>query len=200
MATRELLHLRDPDFKSDWLEYIKQDPVHDYIERPIDSRVREDKNIFFLVSNGEVAGVLCVAFTKAIPGHINAIFDLSQPLVSLQEATHAIFYSVFRTDVATEIKNVGAELIQAAGAWICDNLPSVTNFVTMSPIPSLRNHFSAPPDRTDHVLELLQKRKDPVARFHLANGAKVLQVLADADNSVKRQEQSWGYMVNYRYR
>jgi malonyl-CoA decarboxylase len=47
---------------------------------------------------------------------------------------------------------------------------------------------------------MLKDRKDPVARFHLANGAEVLQILADADNSTKRQEQSWGYMVNYRYR
>jgi malonyl-CoA decarboxylase len=200
MASSELLHLRDPDFKIDWLEYVKQDPVHDYTERSIDSRIREDKNIFFLLKNDSVVAVLCVAFTKIIPNNINDIFDLSRPLVSLQEATHAIFYSVFRTNVTTEIKNAGAELIQSAGAWICTNLPNVTNFVTMSPIPSLRTHFNAPPDCMDYVLELLQNRKDPVARFHLANGAKVLQVLSNADNSTKRQEQSWGYMVNYRYR
>lgn len=200
MATSTLHHLRDPNFKQDWLEYVKQDPVHDYTERPIDPRVRDDRNIFFLITNGAVAGVLCVAFTQGIPNHINNIFDLSQPVLALKDATHAIFYSVFRTDVATEIKNVGAELIQSAGNWIQENLPSVTNFVTMSPIPSLRTHFDTPPDRVDAVLELLKNRKDPVARFHLANGAEVLQILADADNSTKRQEQSWGYMVNYRYR
>lgn len=200
MASGELHHLRDPDFKSDWLEYVKQDPVHDCNERPIDSRIRDDRNIFFLITDGAVAGVLCVAFTQGIPSHINSIFDLSQPTLSLQNATHAVFYSVFRTDVATEIKNVGAELIRSAGNWIQENLPNVTNFVTMSPIPSLRTYFANPPDRVDQVMDMLKDRKDPVARFHLANGAQVLQVLADADNSVKRQEQSWGYMVNYRYR
>lgn len=200
MSIKELHHLRDPDFKQDWLEYIKQDPVHDYHERPIDSRVREDRNIFFLISNGSVVGVLCVAFTQAIPSNINNIFDLAAPVLALNEASHAIFYSVFRTDVATEIKNVGAELIRYAAGWIKENLPTVTNFVTMSPIPSLRTHFANPPDRVDQVLELLKNRQDPVARFHLANGAEVLQVIADADNSPKRQEQSWGYMVNYLYR
>ena len=103
MATSELHHLRDPDFRQDWLEYIKQDPVHDYLERPIDPRVRDDRNIFFLVTNGAVAGVLCVAFTQGIPHHINNILDLSQPVLALKDATHAIFYSVFRTDVDTEI-------------------------------------------------------------------------------------------------
>lgn len=199
MATSTLHHLRDPNFKLDWLEYVKQDPVHDYSERPIDSRVREDKNIFFLLTNGSVAGVLCVAFTTGIPNNIGSVFDLAQPVLEITDATHAIFYSVFRTDIPTEIKNVGAELINYAGAWIRENLPSVTNFITMSPIPSLRTHFRDRPDRVDEVFALLKDRKDPVARFHIGNGAEVLQVIPDADSSSKRQEQSWGWMVNYRY-
>lgn len=200
MSTSQLQHLRDPNFKADWLEYIKQDPVHDYNERPIDLRTREDRNVFFLIAEGSVAGVLCVAFTQGIPASINNLFDLDQPVLSLQDATHAIFYSVFKTNVTTEIKNVGSELINTAAKWIQNNFPNITNHVTMSPIPSLRTHFADRPDRVDEVMELLKNRKDPVARFHLANGAEVLQVIPDADPSTKRQEQSWGYMVNYRYR
>ncbi len=40
---------------------------------------------------------------------------------------------------------------------------------------------------------------DPVARFHLGNGAIVQQVHADADTSAKGQGQSAGLMVNYLY-
>jgi malonyl-CoA decarboxylase len=40
---------------------------------------------------------------------------------------------------------------------------------------------------------------DPVARFHLGNGARLERVNADADASPRGQEQSWGVMVNYLY-
>lgn len=198
MPSGQLLHLRDPEFKPEMLEYVKQDPVHDYSLRPIDARIREDRNIFFLTVNGAIAGVLCVAFTNGIPGSITHIFDLSSPLLSLRDASHAIFYSVFKTNAATEIKNVGAELINSAARWILNNLPNISNFVTMSPIPSLTTHFKEPPDE-DQIKNILEEGKDPVARFHLGNGAQVYRILPNADPSDKRQEQSWGWMVNYLY-
>ena len=40
---------------------------------------------------------------------------------------------------------------------------------------------------------------DPVARFHLGNGARVERLNAGADPSPKGQRQSWGVMVNYLY-
>lgn len=40
---------------------------------------------------------------------------------------------------------------------------------------------------------------DPVARFHLGNGARVERLNWLADNSDKGLEQSWGIMVNYLY-
>lgn len=40
---------------------------------------------------------------------------------------------------------------------------------------------------------------DPVARFHLGNGAEVLDIHADADTSGKGLRESCGAMVNYRY-
>ena len=40
---------------------------------------------------------------------------------------------------------------------------------------------------------------DPVARFHLGNGAIVHAVHADADTSPKGRAQSGGAMVNYLY-
>ncbi|PUE08936.1 malonyl-CoA decarboxylase [Limnohabitans sp. T6-5] len=40
---------------------------------------------------------------------------------------------------------------------------------------------------------------DPVARFHLGNGARVEQVHWSADLSAKGLKQSWGLMVNYLY-
>ena len=51
---------------------------------------------------------------------------------------------------------------------------------------------------------LIQARKgkypwDPVARFHLGNGASIYQLNVGADMSEKGIDQSWGTMVNYLY-
>jgi malonyl-CoA decarboxylase len=40
---------------------------------------------------------------------------------------------------------------------------------------------------------------DPVARFHLGNGAEVHEIHAGADLSAKGRQQSCGAMVNYLY-
>ena len=109
-----------------------------------------------------------------------------------------IFYSVFRTDQPNEIKNVGAVLIREAATWIRDNLPQIKNFVTMSPIPNLSAHFTEPPS-VDAVVEFLKAQNDPVARFHIRNGARVLRAIPNADTSEKRRSQSFGVMVNYDY-
>lgn len=40
---------------------------------------------------------------------------------------------------------------------------------------------------------------DPVARFHLGNGARLERVLPSADRSSRGMQNSWGVMVNYLY-
>ncbi|MBW4709822.1 malonyl-CoA decarboxylase [Roseobacter sp. YSTF-M11] len=40
---------------------------------------------------------------------------------------------------------------------------------------------------------------DPVARFHLGNGARLQAIHANADQSLRGQENAWGVMVNYLY-
>ena len=43
------------------------------------------------------------------------------------------------------------------------------------------------------------KLTDPVARFHLGNGATLERINANADMSSRGQKQSFGFMVNYLY-
>lgn len=192
-----LAHLRSDNFNADFYQYVFQDPVHSITdERTLLRRCRYDRNIFFKVENGKPVAVLCVAYTGGLPDNIDEILDNESPVST--RASHAIFYSVFRTDVPTEQKNVGAVLIREAATWIRTNLPQVRNFVTMSPIPNLSAHFTEPPS-VDAVLEFLRAQKDPVAKFHLANGAKVLRAIPNADKSEKRRSQSYGVMVNYDY-
>lgn len=192
-----LIHLRSDNFYKKLLHAVYQDPVHAITDtRNIERRCRFDRNIFFLVENNEPVAVLCVAFTNGLPNNIDEVLDTSSP-VSLN-ATHAIFYSVFRTDAPSETQNAGAKLIRESAQWIKANMPQISNYVTMSPIPNLSAHFTEPPTM-EGIMEFLQAQKDPVAKFHMRNGARILRVIPNADSSERRKAQSWSNMVNYQY-
>jgi malonyl-CoA decarboxylase len=105
---------------------------------------------------------------------------------------------VFRTDKPSGVQNTGARLIREAATWIHANRPEIQQFVTMSPIPNLSAHFAEPPTM-NAIMEFLSAQKDPVAKFHIRNGAKILRVIPNADNSERRRTQSYSTMVNYDY-
>jgi malonyl-CoA decarboxylase len=192
-----LSHLRANNFSNHFLQYVDQDPVHALTtHRNLERRCRYDRNIFFLIEDDVPVAVLCVAFTKGLPNDMSSILDANSQ-VSLF-ADHAIFYSVFRTDTTCTTKNAGAKLIQEAAQWIKANMPQISNFVTMSPIPNLSAHFPEPPSM-EAIMEFLQAQRDPVAKFHIRNGARVLRTIPNADSSEKRKAQSFGHMVNYDY-
>jgi len=192
-----LAHLRSDNFSTHFLRYITQDPVHSITEqRNIERRCRYDRNVFFWIENDIPVAVLCVAYTNGLLDNIDTILDSDSAVC--MNADHAIFYSVFRTDTVSTTQNAGAKLIRESAHWIKDNLPQITNFVTMSPIPNLSAHFSAPPTLED-IMEFLRAQKDPVAKFHIRNGARVLRVIPNADNSERRRAQSYGVMCNYDY-
>jgi hypothetical protein len=140
--------------------------------------------------------VLCIAYIKGLTDNVDDILDKDSSVCL--DADHAIFYSVFRTDKPTTIQNTGAKLIREAAQWIKANLPQIKNFVTMSPIPNLSAHFPEPPS-LEAIKEFLQLQTDPVAKFHLRNGARVLRVIPNADKSERRVAQSYSNMVNYDY-
>jgi malonyl-CoA decarboxylase len=192
-----LSHLRATNFSNHFLRFVDQDPVHSLTEqRNLERRCRYDRNIFFLIENDVPVAVLCVAFTNGLPDDIGDILDVDSQISLL--ANHAIFYSVFRTDKPCTIQNAGAKLIREAAQWIKGNMPQITNFVTMSPIPNLSAHFPEPPSM-EAIMEFLQAQRDPVAKFHIRNGARVLRTIPNADTSEKRKAQSFGHMVNYSY-
>lgn len=192
-----LVHLRSANFNPTYLNYVHQDPVHALTEqRNLERRCRYDRNIFFWVEDGVPTAVLCVAYIKGLTDDIDDILD--QDSTVCLEADHAIFYSVFRTDKPTSIQNTGAKLIREAAQWIKANLPQIRNYVTMSPIPNLSAHFTQPP-KVEDILEFLRAQKDPVAKFHIRNGARVLRVIPNADKSERRVAQSYSNMVNYDY-
>jgi len=100
-------------------------------------------------------------------------------------------------------------------ADLAAELPSLSNFVTLSPIPRFAHWLKSKEidgsdimPKTLHELAayyLLHAKRadgrpyDPVARFHLGNGADVHAVHLSADPSDKGLKQSHAVMVNYRY-
>jgi malonyl-CoA decarboxylase len=127
-----------------------------------------------------------------------------------------VFYSISNCQRGLASISFGNSLIKQVAADLASAMPDLTTFVTLSPIPGLitwreeqgletsdQNEPEVARDVAAYYL-LHAKAKDdqpfdPVARFHLGNGAMVHAVHAGADLSDKGIAQSGGVMVNYLY-
>jgi len=156
-----------------------------------------------------------VALTKGVPSSIQDLLSEDRAPIAAEDANTAVFYSISNCQKGLAGISFGNSLIKQVAADLSLELPGLKTFVTLSPIPGFRNWIEGndltqlPVDQKQlkalaaHYL-IAAKRKngmplDPVARFHLGNGAEVHQVHADADLSAKGQQQSAGVMVNYLY-
>lgn len=163
-----------------------------------------------------------VALTMQMPSGIDEILDRQRRPAEPEEATHAVFYSISSCHQGLRGVSFGNFLIKQVATSLKNRFPSLKSFVTISPAPGFRDwleeqHFTgeapAPNDlaRSPKVLlplaarYFLQERRpdgeplDPVARFHLKNGARLERLNAEADLSEKGKGQSLGLMVNYVY-
>ncbi|MBO6892564.1 MAG: malonyl-CoA decarboxylase [Roseibium sp.] len=156
-----------------------------------------------------------VALTRDIPGSIQGLLTEEREPLTADEAKTAVFYSISNCQDGLASISFGNSLIKQVAADLAAELPNLKTFVTLSPIPGLAswleseeiNAADADPKqiRTLAAHYLLSAKRgdglplDPVARFHLGNGAQVHAVHADADVSPKGQAQSAGAMVNYLY-
>ena len=156
-----------------------------------------------------------VALTRGIAGSIQDLLREDRGTISAQEADTAVFYSISNCQDGLAGISFGNSLIKQVVADLSRDLPQLETFVTLSPIPGLADWTSL----TDLILTdgtperqcqraafylLNAKREDgtpfdPVARFHLGNGAQVHAVHANADVSATGIERSGGTMVNYLY-
>jgi len=156
-----------------------------------------------------------VALTKGVPGSVQSLLAENRTMIEAETADTAVFYSISNCQAGLAGIYFGNSLIKQVAADLSLELPGLKTFVTLSPIPGLTRWLEAEgigfdPADGDSMRRLAArylttaKRKDglpldPVARFHLGNGAQVHQVHADADVSAKGQHQSAGVMVNYLY-
>lgn len=167
-----------------------------------------------------------VALTDAIPGSIDAVLSDGRTPLEADQAKAAVFYSISNCQKGLTGISFGNLLIKQVVAELSLACPQIENYVTLSPIPGLNRWLKTQTDDDAHgatanaVLGgtataddvramaarylLVAKRGDglpldPVARFHLGNGAEIYDVHADADTSPNGAGQSSGAMVNYLY-
>jgi malonyl-CoA decarboxylase len=167
-----------------------------------------------------------VALTAEVPGSINGLLSEERAPLEADQAKVAAFYSISNCQKGLTGISFGNLLIKQVVAELALEVPGLTDFVTLSPIPGFNRWladqskdpeyaFVAHAIQAQHASDsdlramaarylLLAKRDDglpldPVARFHLGNGAEVHALHAGADTSANGLKQSNGVMVNYRY-
>ncbi|MGR3507534.1 MAG: malonyl-CoA decarboxylase [Paracoccaceae bacterium] len=165
-----------------------------------------------------------VALTRGIPGAIGALLAEDRKALPAHEMDTAVFYSISNCQAGLRGISFGNSLIKQVVDVLGREVPGLKTFVTLSPIPGLVRWLDTQDDSHAKALladdgvapdaDLLRamaatylleaKAKDgqpldPVARFHLGNGAEVHEIHANADLSPKGRAQSCGAMVNYLY-
>lgn len=168
-----------------------------------------------------------VALTRGIPDSIQSVLSQDRPSLRGEDANTAVFYSISNCQAGLRGISFGNSLIKQVVDDLSAALPNLKTFVTLSPVPGfakwLARQVAENPDHPGAALlgaepgdgELATqlasyylvhtKREDglpldPVARFHLGNGAELHAAHGAADMSDNGKRQSLGVMVNYLYR
>ncbi|MGQ3357173.1 MAG: malonyl-CoA decarboxylase [Phreatobacter sp.] len=182
-----------------------------------------------------------VALTAEIPAAIGPLIAEGGTALAADEARVAVFYSISNCQTGLAGISFGSLLIKQVVEELKRELPKLTTFVTLSPVPGFARWLAKErktetgflleeerglltaldetdwrADRTrvvkvDRLLARCAARYfltakttgnrplDPVARFHLGNGARLERINAGADLSDTGLAQSHGVMVNYLY-
>jgi len=154
-----------------------------------------------------------IALTQEVPNSIQHVLADDRETRAAHDTSVAVFYSISNCQAGLMGISFGNLLIKQVVVELRQALPGLETFVTLSPIPKMRDWQAAHSDHTardesvrleaiDYLLSAKTENGapfDPVARFHLGNGAQIYAVHEDADLSAKGLDQSHGAMVNYQY-
>ncbi len=182
-----------------------------------------------------------VALTDHIASSISELLSEERDPLPTGRATTAIFYSISNCQDGLRGISFGNFLIKQVVQELSRELPGLTTFVTLSPVPAFAGWLAKERAREGGLLTVEEKQKlsalddpawsqtpaiadalqpllqavaaryflkaqganqrpvDPVARFHLGNGARLERINPLADRSAKGMKQAHGLMVNYLY-
>ena len=155
-----------------------------------------------------------VALCNEIPKSINEVIKIDRDVIEYKDINTAVFYSISNCQDGLSGISFGNFLIKKVAHKLKQELDDLNRFVTLSPVPgfvrwlktkSLENSLDDNTLMTQALIYLTESERednlpnDPVAKFHLGNGAILEQINLNADESVKGIAQSKGLMVNYLY-
>ncbi len=170
-----------------------------------------------------------VALSMSIPESINDVLNIERQKTDPEEATCAIFYSISNCHSGLAGVSFGNFLIKQVATSLKQRFPQLKTFATISPTLKLRQWLQSEAVENPEIATLVEQCKlgissavqsklkeqvaryylveknsrneplDPVARFHLKNGAILDRINPMADTSENGLQQSFGIMVNYVY-
>lgn len=182
-----------------------------------------------------------VALTELLPRAIQPLLEPGRTALPVSRATTAVFYSISNCHRGLAGVSFGSFLIKQVVDELKRDLPDLTTFVTLSPVPGFARWVSTeasqtPPTLPATELALLERLDDadwiddkafvteiepvmmrlaaryfleaktssgrpvdPVARFHIGNGARLERMNFLGDKSARGLKQAHGLMVNYLY-
>ena len=193
-----------------------------------------------------------VALVQGISDNVQELLDEEAPAINPADADTAIFYSITNTQKGLQGIRFGSFLIKRVVDHLTRDLPNLTTFATLSPVPGFVKYLNSMSEDKQQLLlsdrertELEQetggqnlrdmltnagwhqhfkdtaivrelmlracayylvmerrgiKALDPVADFHLSNGARLEYIHWSADISEKGIGKSASMMVNYLYK
>lgn len=184
---------------------------------PVDSRAArerrfaDDRRIIVIEHRalpGRPINVLWVALCDGLPPTLDQIVDPRTPVLDPLTADTAVFYSIWNAEPGLSGLGRGRELVSGATELLRRRFRRLETLTTMSPVPGLREWAESRAADTDPVARCARylttegadgRLLDPVARFHMGNGARLWRLLPGADGSSRGSERSFGIMANYRY-
>ena len=155
-----------------------------------------------------------VALCDKMPESINEVIKIDRETTEYKDINTAVFYSISNCQDGLAGISFGNFLIKKVAHKLKQELDDLSKFVTLSPMPSfvkwlekksMYEDMDEDSLMTQAILYLTESERednspnDPVAKFHLGNGAILEKINLNADLSEKGLMQSKGLMVNYLY-
>jgi len=155
-----------------------------------------------------------VALSHNMPETINEVIKIDRSITLYQDINTAVFYSISNCQEGLSGISFGNFLIKKVAHKLKQENEGLDRFVTLSPAPGFAKWLKEKSIDEDIDEDSLLKQaliylinsdredgfpNDPVAKFHLGNGAILERVNLNSDLSSKGINQSKGVMINYLY-